>query len=690
MKARKITLVLVGLLLFWLLVPGLFASMILGGGGGGGGGGSNIFNVSGGTQVTNFDGSVSVVNSNTSGSVTAAVLSVATQLAGATNNANLNATAGTIFLASTNFGQFTGSSNLLKNAVNNRGGTFTASSGGGTNGQTGAVLNLLGATTSAGGAISMSAGIATNGLPGASIQVATAGLVTAGGATISAGGSGNTNFSGGSVLINSGGNTAFGAAGAALTVAGAGNGLLGGVSGSGYVAFNSGATSNQVGATFILDDPDSFGNQGSLTILNVNNATINSNNIVLSTSAKNFSATNGNSGFSTLSMSSAGTVTYSENGSNVVLNSVSNFASTNGIILYPGSPTLIGVDGSIVNTGQLNAVSNTLANAGTIISPGTGIGFTNTTPSNLTILVTAPLSNIMLNGRIAPTGMVFAALDSTNSHRIEFSNTTGTTNKIGGSNSNLVHVVNNGATNDILDVGNTVFAPTNATLANSTLINTPTGAQVNLGTNGLGTATGGGISLTNTFLTATNLTIIGNTEAWGNGGVLNFDNWSNIVFSNNVPVRLEQWGSLNGITMNMGTGGTFTYAGSGAFLISTNGNGSAGQVLYSSGGTLGFFANPGGPSTNFSVSAYNTSFTNGGLPSTIYARVSLASAATGSVTNWLIDQTAQVTNSFGLGSIAESVSPTIVLRANANDVLTISNAAGTGASGTITSVSGGP
>jgi hypothetical protein len=256
-------------------------------------------------------------------------------------------------------------------------------------------------------------------------------------------------------------------------------------------------------------------------------------------------------------------------------------------------------------------------------------------------------------------------------------------------------------------VGVTLVAQTNGPpgVSNIVLFVDTTGATAfSLGSEGVLTNGWSGSTnwTVNTLLTANNgLNVFGPVTLNGNGGVLTITNLADAILwgpdylgAQSVGGASFQFNTTQEIAPNNGTiSGSWGGVPYGVLIFTNAGTAAPGFTYVQGPGVpgVGYLGNSSASTiTNFSGVAYNAVFTNGPQTATIYAQVALVSAATGAVTNWLIDQTLQLTNTFALGSIAESVSPTLTLRVNAGDSLVVSNAAGTAASGTLRSVIGGP
>jgi len=168
------------------------------------------------------------------------------------------------FLSTTNFGQFTGASNKWNNAQATRGGSLSWSSGGGTNGQSGATITMFGAGVSGGGSITIAAGAGTNTIGGGGATFTTTIGTVSGGFNITAPNSSVAGLSGGTGTLSSGSGPSGGLA-AKVVFNGAD-----GVGNGGFVNFTSGGTSNAPGGGFLLDDGDTSGNAGSATFTGIN------------------------------------------------------------------------------------------------------------------------------------------------------------------------------------------------------------------------------------------------------------------------------------------------------------------------------------------------------------------------------------------------------------------------------------
>jgi hypothetical protein len=253
-------------------------------------------------------------------------------------------------------------------------------------------------------------------------------------------------------------------------------------------------------------------------------------------------------------------------------------SSTNPLVAQASLPV---APGALASTGYVNAVSNFLASTvigtnGLLSASSTNslasTGYVNAVSNAITSSLT--LSNVMLNGNIAPTGMIFAALDATNSHRVRFTNTSGITNALAGMNSNLVHIVNNGATNAIWDAGNTPTILSNAASTAPSVV----GATIN---NGMLTISPSSLLLTNTetgitldgINLAQSITNIASGGQSGNGNVALGNNTATITFPAGASITgTNSVASVNNLVSNV--------------TVAATGNATISTVASTSGGTI--------------------------------------------------------------------------------------------------------
>lgn len=218
-----------------------------------------------GTTPTNDDGSLLILtNFVSAGGVTALV----EQVSGVLSNPRGYVITGTFFfVASSNFIPMSGASLLVKNALAAAGGTVTMFSGGGTNGQQGGTITIFGARSSGNsGSMLFQVGSSTNGIVGASLMLSgiPANTLSPGTFLLKGQNASITGVPGGSGSISSGADN-LGGLGSYVQVIGAdGTGL------GGYIAIQSGGTSNAPGVTVLIDDGDALGNAGSADFKGLN------------------------------------------------------------------------------------------------------------------------------------------------------------------------------------------------------------------------------------------------------------------------------------------------------------------------------------------------------------------------------------------------------------------------------------